>query len=681
MTKAEAQAEIESLSEKVRYHNHLYYQESKSEISDFDFDQLLKKLIDLETQFPEFLKEDSPSQRVGGAITKSFNTVEHEYPMLSLGNTYSVEEIQDFDGRVKKNLGHDDYEYFCELKFDGVALSVKYENGVLKQAVTRGDGVRGDDITTNAKTIRTLPLRLTKGEFPERFEVRGEVFMPNKVFENLNKEREEIGEERLANPRNTASGTLKMQDSAIVSKRKLDCYLYALYGVDVDTHETAIKSLESWGFNVSPTYRKCQTIQQVIDYINEWEHKRHDLPLETDGIVIKVNSLAHQSELGFTAKSPRWAISYKYKAESAITKLKDITYQVGRTGAITPVAELEPVLLAGTTVKRASLHNANEIARLGLRIGDMVSVEKGGEIIPKVTAVDLASRSADSVEFNYTETCPECGTHLIRKEGEAVHYCPNVTGCPPQILGRIEHFIHRKSMNIESLGPETLRGLLDRELINNYADLYHLTFEQLNGLAFEVYSEKKGESSTRSLREKSAKNIIASIEKSKENPFESVLFSLGIRYVGKTVAEKLAQHFKSIDALMAASQEQLVDAHEIGERIAASVIEFFSEEKNVALVESLKTSGLNFELVEKESTQVSDALDGKTFVISGVFTKYGRDELKAIIQDHGGKIVSSISGKLDFLVAGDKMGPSKLEKATKLGTKIISEEEFEEMIK
>ncbi len=681
MTKAEAQAEIASLSEKIRYYNHKYYQESISEISDFEFDQLLNKLIALEKEFPELIKEDSPSQRVGGTITKSFNTVVHEYPMLSLGNTYSVEEISDFDGRVRKNLGHTDYEYFCELKFDGVALSVKYENGILKQAVTRGDGVKGDDITNNAKTIRTLPLKLTADDIPEKFEVRGEVFMPNKVFEALNNEREELGEERLANPRNTASGTLKMQDSSIVAKRKLDCYLYSLYGVNVPTHEAAIKLLEKWGFNVSPTYRKCQTIEEVIAYINEWEHKRHELPLETDGIVIKVNDLQQQEELGFTAKSPRWAISYKYKAESAMTRLNDITYQVGRTGAITPVAELEPVLLAGTTVKRASLHNANEIARLDLRVGDMVYVEKGGEIIPKVTAVELTERPPNSEAFNYTKTCPECQTELVRKEGEAVHYCPNVNGCPPQILGRIEHFIHRKSMNIESLGPETLRGLLDKGLIRNYADLYHLTFEQLNGLAFEVFNEKKGEYSTRSLREKSAQNIIDSISKSRENPFENVLFALGIRYVGKTVAEKLAAHFKNIDNIMAATVEELVSAHEIGERIAQSVRDFFAVPENVALVENLKASGLKFEVEEKESTQISEALAGKTFVISGVFSKYSRDEIKAMIGDHGGKVVSSISGKLDFLVAGDKMGPAKLEKATKLGTKIISEDEFEEMIK
>ena len=681
MTREQAEKEISELSEKIRYHNHIYYQESKTEISDYEFDQLLEKLISLEQQFPDLLKEDSPSQRVGGTITKTFNTVIHEYPMLSLGNTYSTEEIVDFDGRVKKNLGGDDYEYFCELKFDGVALSVKYENGILKQGVTRGDGTKGDDITNNVKTIRSLPLKITKGNLPDRFEVRGEAFMPNKVFEALNQEREDIGEERLANPRNTASGTLKMQDSSIVSKRKLDCFLYGLYGVDVDTHSEAIDNLTKWGFNVSQTFKKCKTIDEVVAYINEWEHKRHELPLETDGIVIKVNRIDQQNELGYTAKSPRWAIAYKYKAESAYTKLVGITYQVGRTGAITPVAELEPILLAGTTVKRASLHNANEISRLDLRIGDTVSVEKGGEIIPKVTQVIQEERKSDSTEFVYTTTCPECGTELIRKEGEAVHYCPNVNGCPPQILGRIEHFIHRKAMNIESLGPETLKGLLENHLIKNYADLYKLTYPQINGLTFRIYSDKKGDYTERSLREKSAQNIIDSIQKSKENPFENVLFALGIRYVGKTVAEKLAAHFKNIDALMSATFDDLIAADEIGERIAQSVIEFFSNEDNNQVVEQLKEANLNFVTEEKESVVLSNSLSDKTFVISGVFEKYSRDELKGLIESHGGKILSSISGKLDFLVAGDKMGPAKLEKATKLQIDIISEEQLEEMIK
>ena len=680
MDRASAKQSIEELSEKLTYYNFRYYQDSVSEISDYEFDQLLNQLIALEKEYPEFVREDSPTQRVGGVITKNFETVVHEYRMLSLGNTYSADELREFDQRVAKNLETDDYEYICELKFDGVALSVRYENGLMKMAITRGDGTKGDNITANAKTIRTLPLKVSSDKVPAKFEVRGEVFMPNDVFVKLNEDREAAGEERLANPRNTASGTLKMQDSSIVAARKLDCYLYSLHGIEDISHEDSLKLIAELGFNVSPTYRKCQTIEQVLDYIAEWETKRHDLPLETDGIVIKVNRQEHQTQLGFTAKSPRWAISYKYKAESAATLLKDITYQVGRTGAITPVAELAPVLLAGTTVKRASLHNANEIERLDLRVGDTVFVEKGGEIIPKVTGVDHSMRMASSSVFVYRQDCPECGTELIRKEGEAVHYCPNVDGCPPQIQGRIEHFIHRNAMNIESLGPETIKGLLDNQLIRNFADLYDLTFDKINGLTFEIYSEKKGDYSSRSLREKSANNIIESIEKSKVIPFPNVLFGLGIRYVGKTVAEKLAQHFKNIDALAAASLEDLIAVHEIGERIAISVRAFFDEENNRLLVEQLKQAGLQLHFEESTEEPASDKLDGKTFVISGVFEKYGRDELKALIVANGGKMVSSISRKLDFLVAGDKMGPSKLEKANKLGIKIISEQELEELL-
>lgn len=680
MNKEEAQIEIKNLSEQLRYYNKRYYQDNISEISDFEFDQLLEKLIALESEHPDLLTEDSPSQRVGGAITKNFDTVYHEYRMLSLGNTYSEEDLKDFDQRVKKNLETDDYEYICELKFDGVALSVKYENGIFKQAVTRGDGTKGDDITANAKTIRTLPLKVEDNNVPKKFEVRGEVFMPNEVFEKLNIDRETLGEEKLANPRNTASGTLKMQDSSIVSSRKLDCYLYSLHGIENIDHEDALKLIKSWGFNVSPTYRKCKTIEEVLTYISEWETKRHELPLETDGIVIKVNSQQQQSELGYTAKSPRWAIAYKYKSQSATTLLKDITYQVGRTGAITPVAELKPVLLAGTTVKRASLHNANEIERLGLQIGDTVFVEKGGEIIPKVTGVDLAERNGEGEVFKYIHNCPECQTELVRNEGEAVHYCPNIVGCPPQIQGRIEHFIHRNAMNIESLGPETIKGLLDNRLISNYADLYQLTFEKINGLSFNIFSDKKGDYSIRSLREKSAQNILESIEKSKEIPFPNVLFGLGIRYVGKTVAEKLAQHFVSIDKLATASIEELIEVNEIGERIAISVRAFFDDENNCLLVEQLKEAGLQLEYEVVETEKASDLLEGKTFVISGVFENYSRDKLKDMIIANGGKMVSSISGKLDFLVAGDKMGPSKLEKANKLGTKIISEKELEELI-
>jgi len=681
MTAAEAQAKIKELSEQVDYHNDLYYQKNTSEIPDFEFDKLLENLIELENQYPEFRLEDSPSQRVGGTITKEFETVVHKYRMLSLGNTYSREELMDFDGRVAKGLEGQEYEYFCELKFDGVALSLTYENGILKRGVTRGDGTQGDDITANARTIRTVPLKL-KGEIPAEFEVRGEAFFPLKEFERVNRDREDIGEDRLANPRNAASGTLKMQDSSVVASRKLDCYLYYLLGENLgyETHSEAINQIESWGFNVSQTYQRCKNIEEVLAYIESWEEKRHDLPVETDGIVIKVNSLSQQEQLGFTAKSPRWAIAYKYKAESATTILEKISYQVGRTGSITPVANLSPVLLAGTTVKRASLHNANEIARLDLRVGDTVHVEKGGEIIPKVTAVELSERQADSEPVEYITHCPECETELVRQEGEASHYCPNVEGCPPQILGRLEHFIQRRAMNIDSLGPETLRGLLDNELIANYADLYDLTYEQLNGLEFKTYSEKKGDYSVRSLREKSANNIYQAIQESKAVPFERLLFGLGIRFVGRTVAEKLAAHFLSMEALSKASYEELIEVPEIGDRIAESLAEFFSHEENLTLMDRLKANGLQLVTEKQELVLESSALTDKTFVISGVFTQFSRDELKEKIKANGGKVVSSISAKLDYLVAGDKMGPSKLEKANKLGTNIVSEQEFLNMI-
>lgn len=681
MTSAEAKSRIETLSQQIDYHNDLYYQKNISEISDYEFDKLLEELIALENDFPEFKSEDSPTQRVGGTITKEFETVVHKYRMLSLGNTYSKEELLDFDGRVAKGLEGQDYEYLCELKFDGVALSLTYENGILKRAVTRGDGTQGDDITANARTIRTIPLKL-KGEVPAEFEVRGEAFFPIKEFERVNTEREDIGEDRLANPRNAASGTLKMQDSKVVAHRKLDCYLYYLLGEDLNikNHSDAVKAIDGWGFNVSPTYLRCKDIDAVLDYIKDWEEKRHDLPVETDGIVIKVNSLSQQEQLGFTAKNPRWAIAYKYKAESATTVLESISYQVGRTGSITPVANLSPVLLAGTTVKRASLHNANEIARLDLRIGDTVHVEKGGEIIPKVTSVDLSQRKDDSSPVNFIELCPECDTPLEQKEGEANHYCTNTDGCPPQILGRLEHFIQRKAMDIDSLGPETLRGLLDNGLIRNYADLYDLSFEQLNGLEFRIYSDKKGDYSVRSLREKSATNIFKAIQESKAVPFERLLFGLGIRFVGKTVAEKLADHFVTVEALGQATYEQLIEVPEIGDRIAESVVDFFADPKNTSLIDRLTQAGLQLAAEKKEIVVEGDNLTDKTFVISGVFTQFSRDELKEKIKANGGKVVSSISGKLDYLLAGDKMGPSKLEKANKLGTTIISEQDFLDMI-
>lgn len=668
MTAAKAKEKIQELTEQINHHNDLYYQKSKPVISDYEFDQLLVELQNLEKEFPDFRLPDSPTQRVGGSITKEFTSVVHRYPMLSLGNTYSAEELKEFDARVAKALDGDDYEYFCELKFDGVSISLIYENGILTRAVTRGDGVRGDDVTNNIKTIRSLPLRIKSKDIPPYFEVRGEVFLPKEVFKQLNKDREDIGEETYANARNTASGTVKMQDSTEVAKRKLDCYLYYLLGENnrVETHSEAIQKLEVWGFNVSPTYKLCKSMPDVLSYIHEWEKKRLELPLDTDGVVIKVNSLEQQERLGFTAKSPRWAISYKYKAESISTKLNAITYQVGRTGAVTPVAELEPVFLAGTTVKRASLHNANEIARLDLRIGDYVFVEKGGEIIPKVTGVDLEKRNPKNKSVQYITTCPECKSMLIRKEGEANHYCPNEKGCPPQIKGKIEHFIQRKAMDIDSLGEQTIRQLFELGFVKSPADLFYLAKDQLLKL------EK--------VKDKSAQNMLAGIAQSKTQPFENVLFGMGIRYVGKTVAEKLARHFKNMDALATASYEQLLEAPEVGEKIAQSVVAFFKDQNNHVEIDRLKRAGLNFESAQKEPEKVSNVLDGKSFLISGVFQNYERDQLKNIIIAHGGKVLSSISGKLDFLIAGDNMGPAKREKAEKLEIKIISESDFDAML-
>ena len=626
----------------------------------------MKELIQLEEKFPQFKSSSSPSQRVGGTISKEFATVIHEYRMLSLGNTYSEDELRDFDKRVQKGLEENAvYEYICELKYDGVALSVRYENDELTLGATRGDGVQGDDITTNVKTINTIPLKTVTESKMSKFEVRGEVFLSKTEFERINKEREDIGEEPLANPRNTTSGTIKMQDSKVVASRNLDCYIYALHGenLPVKTHTESLELLKKLGFNVPNSYRKCRTIEDAIDYIKEWEEKRHDLPLETDGIVIKLNSFSQQQQLGYTAKNPRWAISYKYSAESATTKLHSISYQVGRTGAITPVANLEPVLLAGTTVKRASLHNANEIKRLDLHLGDVVSVEKGGEIIPKITGIAYEKRQ-NTTPITYISNCPECDTPLIRKEGEANHYCTNTLGCPPQIKGRIEHFIQRKAMNIDSLGGETIVQLYKKGLVLSPADLYDLTFD--NVVSLERFAEK------------SAQNLIDGIEDSKKIPFEKVLFAIGIRYVGATVATKLAQHFKTIDALISASFEELLEAPEIGDKIAESVQSFFSDEKYILEIQRLKAHGIRFKV--EETVLDSEALSGKSFVISGVFENYSRDDLKKLIIQNGGKILSSISSKLDYLVAGDKMGPSKLQKAEKLAVPIISEKKLLELI-
>ena len=676
MRKEEEKKNIEALTEDINHHNYLYYQKGEPIISDFEFDRRLKKLEVLEVKYPELKLPHSPTTRIGGDVTKEFETVRHQYPMLSLGNTYSEEDLVDFDGRVRKGLGTDDYEYICELKFDGVAISLKYEGGILQKGITRGDGTKGDDITTNVKTIKTIPLKI-KGQAPAyTFEVRGEIFMPKHVFIDLNNQREANDEALLANPRNTTSGTLKMQDSKIVAHRKLECYLYTYIDNQrsFDTHEASLKFLESVGFNVSPTYKKCKSMDDILNYINHWKEKRHDLTVETDGIVIKVNDLNQQDELGFTSKNPRWAISYKFKAKSASTLLKDITYQVGRTGAITPVAELQPVIFAGTTIKRASLHNANEIERLDVRIGDVVYVEKGGEIIPKITGVNLAVRKGDYPKVSYVSDCPECKTKLIRKDGEVHHYCPNTKSCPPQVLGRIEHFISRDALNIESLGSRTIKGLLNKGLINNFADLYLLKFDEINNLQLEEIDDKTGEIKKRSIKEKSAKNIIDSIETSKKQPFERVLFGLGIRYVGKTVAEKLAQHFATIEAIIEASKEEIERVHEIGERIAQSVVNYFADEDNRTIIRSLKNSELNIQIEKKEG--ISDKFNGLTFAISGVFKDLGREELKNLIKDNGGKIGSTISSKTSYLVGGENMGPAKKEKAESLGITILDESSF-----
>lgn len=669
MTAAEAKKRIEKLTDQINYHNDLYYQKNKIEISDREFDLLLEELSKLEQQFPALRLADSPTQRVGGTISKEFESVTHRYPMLSLGNTYSREELEDFDGRVAKGLDGEQYEYFCELKFDGISISLLYDNGILTRGVTRGDGVRGDDVTHNVRTIRAIPLRAKGKNIPDSFEVRGEVFLPKKEFDRLNKEREDIGEETYANARNTASGTLKMQDSGIVAQRRLDCFAYYLLGEDlgVDTHEEAIQKIESWGFQVSPTYKKCKSMDDVFRYIEHWESRRQELPLETDGVVIKVNSLDQQDRLGFTAKSPRWAIAYKYKAQSVSTRLNDITYQVGRTGAVTPVAELEPVFLAGTTVKRASLHNANEIARLDLRVGDYVFVEKGGEIIPKVTGVDMTKRDPSLKPLKYISKCPECGSTLVRREGEAAHYCPNEKGCPPQIKGRIEHFIQRKAMDIDSLGEMTIKQLYDLGLLKTPADLYDLRKEDVMKLE--------------GFKELSTKNLLQGIANSRNTPFEAVLFAIGIRHVGKTVAEKLARHFKTMDNLAKATRDEVLEAPEVGEIIADSVVSFFQDKDNRREIERLKKAGLQLASTYQEAEKVSDALGGKSFVVSGTFQHYERDEIKDVIVAHGGKVLSGVSGKLDFLVAGENMGPSKREKAEKLGIKIISEDEFRKMLK
>ncbi|WP_337042426.1 NAD-dependent DNA ligase LigA [Emticicia sp. 17c] len=678
---------IVELTEKLNYYNERYYIDSVSEISDQEFDMLLKELEALEAEYPDLKLPDSPTHRVGGGITKNFASVQHRYPMLSLANTYNEQELIDFDERVRKGLNGESYEYVCEQKFDGISLSMTYENGIFVRGVTRGDGVRGDDITTNVKTLRSLPLKVTPKDgisLPALFEVRGEGFLPYTSFEKMNKEAEEAGEESYANPRNAASGTFKLQDSKEVARRGLDAYIYQFLADEeiFTTHEESLIALKKLGFKVSETWRKCSNISEVMAYIKEWEEERYSLPLATDGIVIKLNSFAQREELGYTAKSPRWAIAYKYKAESKPAILRGVTYQVGRTGAITPVAELDNeklnnkgIHLSGTTVKRASLHNANEIERLDLRIGDTVFVEKGGEIIPKITGVDLSRRNLfNTQKIEYPTTCPECGAELYRKEGEANHYCPNEKGCPPQIRGKIEHFIHRKAMNIDSLGEGKVELLYEKGLVNDAADLYDLTYEKLFGL--EKVIEEGGKVKKIGFKEKTVQNILDGIEKSKQMPFKQVLFAIGIRYVGATVAEKLASFFKNIDAIKNATYEELRSAPEIGDKIALSVLEYFQNEDNQQFIERLRAAGLQMAALNEVKEIEGDKLTGKTFLYTGTFENFEREALEQKIEANGGKVVSGVSGKLDFLIVGDKPGSSKIEKAKKLNVKMISETEF-----
>ena len=656
-------ARIEILRKTLERHNYLYYVENQPEISDFEFDQLMHELQALEAAHPEWDDSNSPTRRVGSDLTSEFQTIEHRFPMLSLGNTYSLEELHDFIERIEREVG--ETEYVCELKFDGTAISLCYENGALLRAVTRGDGRQGDDVTANIRTIRTIPLHLQGDAWPAYFEMRGEVLMPYASFDKINREREEQGESLFANPRNAAAGTLKQQASSVVARRGLDCILYQLAGDNLPftTHTAALQAAAQWGFKTSDAARLCHNREEIDAFIAYWDEARRTLPFATDGVVIKVNDFARRRQLGFTSKAPKWAVAYKFKAEQALTRLESIDYQVGRTGAVTPVANLAPVQLAGTTVKRATLHNAEQIALLDIRIGDMVYVEKGGEIIPKITEVELAERPADSQPLQYITACPECGTPLVRYEGEAKHYCPNQSGCRPQIIGRIIHFIRRKAMDIEGLGEETVELLYENGLVRDIADLYRLQAAQLAPLP--------------RLGEKSAENIIRSIRLSKQVPFERLLFGLGIRFVGETTARYLADHFRTLDALMAASREELVEAEEVGEKIADAILEYLADEENRRIIEQLRAAGLQFEVAERE--KASTALAGRSFVVSGKFT-ISRDELKQTIEKHGGRNLAAVSGNVDYLIAGEKMGPEKRKKAEKLGVAILSEEEFMAMI-
>ena len=668
MNKTEALRRISELREQLHKHNHNYYILSQPTINDFEFDMMMNDLLALENKFPEYADENSPSQRVGSDINVEFKQVAHEYPMLSLGNTYSEEDVRDFETRILK-LTEEKIQYVCELKYDGTSISLKYKNGKLVQALTRGDGVQGDDVTTNVKTIKSIPLSLQGDAYPEEFEIRGEIMMPFQVFEKLNIEREEQGESPFANPRNAASGSLKMQNSSVVAKRQLDCYLYYILGKQLPgkDHYQNLELAKSWGFKISDDSKLCNSIDEVLEFIKYWDKQREELPVPIDGIVIKVNALDQQEELGYTAKSPRWAISYKFKAERVVTRLNSVAYQIGRTGSITPVANLDAVQLAGTVVKRASLHNSDIIANLDLYLNDSVFVEKGGEIIPKIVGVDVDQREANAEKITFIDNCPECGTQLIRIEGEANHYCPNSILCPPQITGRIEHFIGRKAMNIDGLGEETIELLYQKNLVKNISDLYRLKKEDLMPL------DRMGD--------KSADRILGSIKESLNVPFEKVLFALGIRHVGQTVAKKLAKTLNSIQGLKAASFEELVEIDEIGDKIAKSIILFFEDEAQNNLVNELVEHGLQFELNEEELANQTNKLVGLSIVISGSFSLHSRDELKALIEQNGGKNTSSISKKTDLFLAGEKVGPSKLEKVEKFGIKTISEKEFIELIK
>ncbi len=663
----EAEKRIQALRLELTDHNHNYYVLDRPTISDYDFDMKLRELQDLEAAYPDYYDPSSPTLRVGGAVTKSFETVTHNHRMYSLDNSYSWEEILEWEKRVQRNLGDDPVEFSCELKYDGASISMTYEDGRLTRAVTRGDGYQGDDVTANIRTIRSVPLRL-RGSYPARFDIRGEIVLPIAGFARMNQERIANGDEPYMNPRNTAAGSLKLQDSALVAQRPLECLVYGMAGIDlqIGSQFELLEKTRNWGFKVPPNSALCKTTNEVMDYVKHWDHYRHELPYETDGVVIKVNLLRQQEELGHTAKSPRWALAYKFKTEQAPTTLHSITYQVGRTGAITPVANLEPVLLAGTTVKRASLHNADQISKLDIRQGDVVLVEKGGEIIPKIVGVDFTHRKLTSEPTVYITHCPECSSPLVRLEGEAQHYCPNDTGCPPQITGRIQHFISRKAMDIEGIGSETVNLLFKQGLLANYADLYTLRVADILPLE--------------RMAEKSADNLIQGVAASVAIPFERVLFALGIRYVGETVAKKLAKAYKNIDALMTASVSDLTEVDEIGHRIAESVVSFFKDENNLKTINRLRSHGVQLSLREEQLQNKTEILGNAIFVVSGVFQNVSRDELKKLIEDNGGKVASSISSKTSYVVAGDNMGPSKRSKAEGLGIPLISEEEFLKMI-